>query len=170
LVGAAAGLGGGDSGNDGATAARILLVCGTAKLRGDAVRSAKQTDLMQREESIMSPTAVFVSDLTLTVLVCAGIVLYVAKHLRSLLIELCGTAERANFWLAFSNVSLVLVPLIFALDYKPEFGPEKLVAFEMAAQLKYALIGFVATLASLAVILLWFIPREKPNWAAPAVK
>jgi hypothetical protein len=40
----------------------------------------------------------------------------------------------------------------------------------MAAQLKYALIGFVATLASLAVILLWFIPREKANWAAPAVK
>jgi hypothetical protein len=118
----------------------------------------------------MSPMAVFASDLTLTVLVCAGIVLYVAKHLRSLLIELCGTAERANFWLAFSNVSLVLVPLIFALDCKPEFGPDRLVAFEMAAQLKYALIGFVATLASLAVILLWFIPREKANWAAPAVK
>ena len=95
---------------------------------------------------------------------------YVAKHLRSLLIQLCGTAERANFWLAFSNVSPVLVPLIFALDYKPEFGPDKPIVFEMAAQLKYVLIGFVATLAAVAVILLWFIPREKTNWAAPSTK
>jgi hypothetical protein len=169
-VGAAAGLVGENSWNDGAPAARISLVCGAAELRCDAVCSASQTDLMQWEEVMMSPVVVLVSDLTLTVLVCAGIVLYVAKHLRSLLVELCGTAERANFWLAFSNVSLILVPLIFALDYKPEFGPDKLVAFEMAAQLKYALIGFVTTLGALAVILLWFIPREKPNWAAPAAK
>jgi hypothetical protein len=97
-------------------------------------------------------------------------VLYLARHLRSLLIELCGTAERANFWMAFSNVTLVLVPLIFALDYRPEFGPDKLVVFEVAAQLKYALIGFIATLGALSVILLWFIPREKPGLAIPAVK
>ena len=117
----------------------------------------------------MSATEVFMTDLTLTVLGCTGTVLYLAKHLRSLLIELCGTAERANFWLAFSNVSLVLVPLIFALDYKPEFGPDKLLAFEMAAQLKYALVGFVVTLASLAVILFWFIPRDKASAADRAM-
>src|SRR6266481_5742802 len=40
LVGAAAGLAGKDSGNDGATAARVLLVCGAAELCGDAVRGA----------------------------------------------------------------------------------------------------------------------------------
>jgi len=70
----------------------------------------------------MSPTVVFLSDLTLAVLVCTGVVFYVAKHLRLLLIELRGTTERANFWLAFSNVSLVLVlvPTIFALDDRPE--------------------------------------------------
>jgi len=78
-----------------------------------------------------------------------------------LLIELCGTTERANFWLAFSNVTLVLVPLIFALDYKPEFGPDKTAIFEIATQLKYALIGFVVTLGSLALILFRFIPRDK---------
>src|SRR4029077_5576024 len=38
LVGAAVGLAGEDSGNDGATAARILLVCGAAELCGDVVR------------------------------------------------------------------------------------------------------------------------------------
>jgi hypothetical protein len=108
----------------------------------------------------MSPTSVFLGDLMVAVLLCTGIVLYVAKHLRSLLIELCETAERANFWLAFSNVSLVLlVPLIFALEYKPEFGSDKPVVFEVATQLKYALIGFVVTFGALALLLLWLIPR-----------
>jgi hypothetical protein len=103
-------------------------------------------------------------------LVSTGVVFYVAKHLRLLLIELCGTTERANFWLAFSNVSLVLVPTIFALDYRPEFGADKLVVFEVAAQLKHALIGFIATLVALSVILIWFIPRDRPGRATPAAK
>lgn len=54
-----------------------------------------------------------------------GLVSYLKAHLKNLLVELCGTEERASFWLAFSNVTLVLVPLIFALDYQPEFGPAR---------------------------------------------
>jgi uncharacterized membrane protein YhaH (DUF805 family) len=88
-------------------------------------------------------------------------VAYVKTHLNTLLVELCGTAERASFWLAFSNVTLVLVPLIFALDYKPEFGPDRSFVFEMATQLKHAIIGFVAALSALAVILLRFVLRNK---------
>lgn len=66
----------------------------------------------------MNLTTAFLTDLGLVVLTCVGIVAYLSKRLRALLIELCGTAERASFWLAFSNVALVLVPLIFAMSYK----------------------------------------------------
>jgi uncharacterized membrane protein YhaH (DUF805 family) len=114
----------------------------------------------------MSATAAFLLDVAFAAALFVGIVAYVKKHLRALLIELCGTTERASFWLAFSNVALVMVPLIFALDYKPEFGPDKTPVFEMATQLKYALIGFVITLGSLALILFRFIPRDKNNLAA----
>ena len=113
----------------------------------------------------MSPTSAFLLDVALTAFLSLGIVAYIKKHLRILLIELCGTTERASFWLAFSNVALILVPLIFALDYKPEFGPDKTAIFEMATQLKYALIGFVITLGSLALILFRFIPRDKNSFA-----
>ena len=109
----------------------------------------------------MTATWILLLDVTLTLTVCLIAVLYVAKHLRSLLIELCGTPERAGFWLAFANVSLVLVPLIFALDYSPVVEPIRPVVLEIAGQLKYALIGFIMTLLPLALILLWFIPREK---------
>ena len=115
----------------------------------------------------MSFTEIFLSDVALTVFACTGLVLYLAKHLRLLLIELCGTADRADFWLAFSNVAMVVVPLIFALDYRLDFGPDKPVVFEIAAQFKYALVGFIATLGALALILFRFIPRERPSLANP---
>jgi len=94
----------------------------------------------------------------------------VKDPLRSLLLELCGTKERASFWLAFSNVTLVLTPLIFALGYTPETGPEKSLIFEMAAQLKYSLIGFVIALGAIGLVLFRFIPRDKTGMpAGPAV-
>jgi hypothetical protein len=111
----------------------------------------------------MSLTMVFLSDIGLAAFLSIGLVAYVKASLRSLLIELCGTKERASFWLAFSNVTLVLVPLIFVLDYKPEFGPGTSLIFEMASQLKYALIGFVVALSCLALVMLRFIPRDKNN-------
>ncbi len=114
----------------------------------------------------MNPTRAFLVDVGLVAALSVGLVAYVKTHLKTLLIELCGTAERASFWLAFSNVTLVLVPLIFALDYKPEFGPDRNFVYEMATQLKQAIIGFVIALISLAVILLRFVPRDKPNVAA----
>jgi hypothetical protein len=111
----------------------------------------------------MSLTIAFLSDVAFAAITSLGIVVYVKKHLRLLLIELCGTAERASFWLAFSNVTLVLVPLIFALDYKLELGPDKSVILEMAAQLKYALIGFIITFSALAIVMFRFIPSNKAN-------
>ncbi|HEX4543899.1 MAG TPA: hypothetical protein VH114_12075 [Candidatus Acidoferrum sp.] len=111
----------------------------------------------------MNPTTTFLADIGFVAILAVGLVAYVKSHLSTLLVELCGTAERASFWLAFSNVTLVLVPLIFALDYKPEFGPDRNFVFEMATQLKHAIIGFVTALSLLAVVLFRFIPRNKSN-------
>ena len=108
----------------------------------------------------MSSTQAFLADVGITAILFIGIVAYVQRHLRALLIELCGTKERASFWLAFSNVALVLVPMIFALDYTPDPGPDKSMIFEMATQIKCALIGFVITLGGLALVLYRFIPRD----------
>src|SRR5712691_10475000 len=48
------------------------------------------------------------------------VVAYLRRPLKAILADLCGTAERARFWSAFSNVTLVLVPLIFVMQYRPE--------------------------------------------------
>ena len=109
----------------------------------------------------MNPTTAFLTDIALVVFLSVGLVWYIKTHLRALLVELCGTTERASFWLAFSNVTLVLVPLMFALDYTPESGPGRNFVFEMATQFKLAIIGFVAALSLLSFILFVSIPRNK---------
>lgn len=118
----------------------------------------------------VNPTVAFLTDVLFVVILSLGLVAYIKPHLNALLVELCGTAERASFWLAFSNVTLVLVPLIFALNYEPESGPNRNFIFEMAAQLKYAIIGFVIALSSLAIILSRFIPRDRPNVASGSAR
>ncbi len=108
-----------------------------------------------------TPAGIFLVDLGLTVLLSFGIVLYLKTRLRALVIELCGSRERGEFWLAFSNISLLLVPLIFALDAKPAGEADTSIVLTMAGQLKVALLGQVATLVALALTLFSFIPRSK---------
>lgn len=111
----------------------------------------------------MTPSTVFLFGAAFAVVVCVGIVAYLKNHLRLLLVELCGTAERASFWLALCNVTLVTIPLIFVLGYRPEFPSSRNAVFDITGQLKSALVGIVLTLGGFALVLLTFIPRSSPK-------
>jgi hypothetical protein len=108
-----------------------------------------------------TPAGIFLVDLALTVLLSFGIILYLKTRLRALVIELCGSRERGGFWLAFSNISLLLVPLIFALDVRLAGGADANIVLTMASQIKVALLGQLLTLIALALTLFSFIPRSK---------
>jgi hypothetical protein len=58
---------------------------------------------------------------------------------RRLLEELCGTHERANFWAVFSNITVTLVPTIFAMQYEPD---SRATLFEVARQVKLGLVAW----------------------------
>ena len=51
--------------------------------------------------------------LVITLAVAFAVVKYLTAPLRQQLQELCGNAERAAFWTSFSNVMLVLTPVVF---------------------------------------------------------
>ena len=55
------------------------------------------------------------------VVIAAGIPLLAVVHLRkpllALLIDVCGTEDRARFWQSFTNVAMVVVPLIPGLRF-----------------------------------------------------
>jgi hypothetical protein len=106
----------------------------------------------------MNRVTIFVTGVGTTLMVSVLAVGYLKSSLTKILIDLCGTEERASFWTAFSNVTLILVPLIFALHYHPETGPETSLVFEMGSQLEYALIGLVCSVVVLGIVLSIFIP------------
>ena len=108
----------------------------------------------------MNRVTIFLIGVGTTVAVSVLAVGYLKSSLTKILIDLCGTQERATFWTAFSNVTLILVPLIFALHYRPEIGPETSLVFEMGSQVEYALIGLVCSVLVLGIVLSIFIPRR----------
>ena len=70
----------------------------------------------------MTAVTVFLADVGIASGVSLLVVAYLRRPLKAVLADLCGTVERAKFWSAFSNATLVLVPLIFVLQYRPELG------------------------------------------------
>ena len=115
----------------------------------------------------MNETQLFLSGVGITVVLSFAVVLYLKKHVRTILIDLCGTPERADFWTAFSNVGLGLVPFILALQFDLDVAAGTPLVVIIGRQLAQALIGLVVTVACLGVVIGSFIPRNRPD-ASPA--
>jgi len=114
----------------------------------------------------MSAPILYLVGVAITTATSLIVVAYLRVPLRSILTDLCGTLERANFWLAFCNVTLVLVPLIFALSSEPVVEANRPAVFEVGSQLRWALIGLVVSVVILGIVIGSFIPRPRPQ---PAV-
>jgi hypothetical protein len=111
----------------------------------------------------MSPAAVFLIGLAITLVSVLLVVMYLRTHLKAILVDLCGTAERAEFWTAFSNITITLVPLIFALHYRPEAGSPPSMFFAICAQLEQALIGLALSVFGLGLVIAGFIRRSRQS-------
>jgi hypothetical protein len=59
----------------------------------------------------MSNEIPFLSALGITLAVAVGVVIYLKRPLRRILIDLCGSEQRAGFWAAYADVVFVLVPV-----------------------------------------------------------
>jgi hypothetical protein len=105
-------------------------------------------------------TIMFLTGLAVTIITALAIVAYLRTPLHGILVELCGTKDRAAFWVAFSNITLALVPLIFAMQYTPEVRPGTSLVLEVAAQLKWALAGLLSAVVFLGWVLSRFIRRQ----------
>jgi hypothetical protein len=107
----------------------------------------------------MQASMLYMCGLLITLAASGAVVIYLRSPLEKILSELCGTPERAKFWTAFSNVTLILVPVIFAMQYQPAASVNPIIGFELADQVKWGLIGLVLSAVVLAWVLGRFIPR-----------
>ena len=112
----------------------------------------------------MNEVTIFLVGLALTMGVVFCALLYLRKPLQVILAELCGTADRARFWAAFSNVTLFLVPFVLALDHRADGDAGQGAIFAISGQLESAIIGFVAAVLVLGFVLSIFIARINSAW------
>jgi hypothetical protein len=107
----------------------------------------------------MVTSLVFGCGLAATILVAIAVVGYLNDPLRKQLLELCGTAERVAFWAAFANVTVVLMPAIFAMSVDPNYEASVPPVLAVARQLKWGFVGLVVSVLMMGWILSRFIPR-----------
>jgi hypothetical protein len=118
----------------------------------------------------MTNVTVFLVGVASTALASFCAAAYLTPSLRKILIDLCGNADRADFWTAFSNLSLILTPVIFALHQTPDVNPEIPGVLQLSAQIEWALFGLVATVLAVGFVVSRFISRPVGNPALSAAE
>lgn len=106
----------------------------------------------------------FLSEVILTLIISVLLVRYLRPFLKKVLIDLCGTEDRAQFWTVFSNILLIGMPILFALNYKPESRNTEELFFEVARRLSENLAGLLFALISIGFIVSFFVlvaPKQK---------
>jgi len=119
----------------------------------------------------MSASVLFAAGLSTTFLISIGVVRYLSSPLRKQLLQLCGNAERAEFWTVFSNTTLALVPTVFAMQVDAVPDADVPAVFAVVGQVKWGIAGLVLSMLILAWILSRFVRKHPvPPLPAPAFK
>lgn len=106
----------------------------------------------------------FLSEVILTLIISVLLVKYLRPFLKKILIDLCGNEDRAQFWTVFSNILLIGMPILFALNYKPESRNIEELFFEVARRLSGNLAGLLFALIGIGFIVSLFVlvaPKQK---------
>lgn len=106
----------------------------------------------------MNEVTIFLFGLSITLITSLSVVFYLGRHLRHILVELCGGQGRADFWRAFSNIAIILMPAIFAICRIPDLTGSSVLS-ELSDQLKWSLAGLAATVLILGYLMSKFILR-----------
>ena len=99
----------------------------------------------------VSTVAIYFIGLASTVLLSLLVVAYINKRYSNILSDLTKSPERAKFWVKYSNVLLILVPLMFAMTVYPDS------LFDITSQIKWGIVGLVLSLVALGIIMVIYI-------------
>ena len=114
----------------------------------------------------MSIEATFLVGSATAMGIVLAVIWYLRKPLQAILTELCGKSERAQFWSAFSHVTLSLIPLIAVLGRGPELPFRQSGVFAICEEIKAGITGLVGSVVTLGVVLSVYIARYIASPAA----
>jgi uncharacterized membrane protein YhaH (DUF805 family) len=114
----------------------------------------------------MNTIFAFAIEVIITFTICALTFRYMRPFLKRILVDLCGTEERAQFWTVFSSILLVGFPLLISLMYQPEKMQAEELFFELTRRTSGNLFGFMFALVGIGFIVSFFAlfaPRTKAS-------
>ncbi len=114
----------------------------------------------------MNTILFFLLEVILTLSISMLVFRYLRPFLTRILVDLCGTEERAQFWTVFSNIILVGLPLLIALTYQPEATKSEELFFEITHRISGNMLGFLFALLGIGFIVSFFAlvaPRQKES-------
>jgi len=114
----------------------------------------------------MNTILFFLLEVILTLSISMLVFRYMRPHLTRILVDLCGTEERAQFWTVFSNIILVGLPLLISLTYQPESSQAEELFFEITHRIGGNMLGFLFSLLGVGLIVSVFAlvaPRQKES-------
>jgi hypothetical protein len=112
----------------------------------------------------MSVFSSYLTSLVVTLIAAILITLLLRNSLRHILMDLCRTEARAQFWTLFSMVMLIGMPMVIGMGYTPEASSGSSLFFEMARQVRGNLLGYLFMLAVVGgfiCLFALFAPRPK---------
>ncbi len=104
----------------------------------------------------MNSLWIYCIQLVVTAGVTLAIVVWFRPYLHSMLVDLCGTSERAKFWGMFSYILLLGLPLLFSLGYNPLKSVAETQFFDIARQIRTNLLGFLFAWIGIGGVILFF--------------
>ena len=112
----------------------------------------------------MNTIGFFFVQLAVTILVASLITAYLRPYLQKILVDLCATEDRAQFWIKFSNILLIGMPVVFALKFTPLATESNEMFFEIMSKIGSNIFGFLFALICIGVIVSFFAlvaPKNK---------
>ncbi|MCU7884971.1 MAG: hypothetical protein KZQ82_12345 [Candidatus Thiodiazotropha sp. (ex Lucinoma annulata)] len=67
----------------------------------------------------MNPIIFFTIEVTLSLMICLGLIVLIKPRLRDVLYETCGTQKRAEFWVTFTQLMMLIAPLMIVIYFAP---------------------------------------------------
>jgi hypothetical protein len=109
----------------------------------------------------MKEPVLFLMEIIISISISSLVIIALSKVLEKLLVDLCGTENRAKFWVIYSNVMLYLVPLLMVIM----FGKSSVVSGAdfgfFKAAFGYAIFGVFSSLLVVGTQITSAIPKRR---------
>lgn len=104
----------------------------------------------------MNTILYFALQIVLTLIIVGLITGYLRPFLKRILVDLCGTEDRAQFWTAFSNILLFGLPMLFSLNYSSMAMNNEELIFEVAGKISGNLGAMLFALVCIGIFVSFF--------------